>query len=297
MEGGEERNPAAPASAWPPFSTPNLTLWDHQPSPKPALAPTTPDKAATGSIPCRKPRWSREPPPSAPPCWNRKGRWEEILETFQPEGRRGEGRKGGGGGAGENRAGTGIPRPTPLESHSATPTLPLGSLHSLHHWSWAPPAAANAPFASRHNRQTFAYPPLRPRPPVPTASRPKPVGTSSRPGLNCLEAVCPTHRLSAALGHSASELLASAGSPGLHSLPREEQVWGLQLPTGTTFGRERELKNVHIVSPKFFHLAVFYLNRWPSLHSNSQSHASSHSSLEPSPHLLTFQLIKVRLKY
>lgn len=153
---GEKRRTQQPrASAWPPFSTPYLTLRDHQPSLKPVLAPRTPDKAARGSVPCRKPRWSREPPPSAPPCWNRKGRWEEILETFQPEGRRGEGRKGGGGGGGENRAGTGIPRPTPLGSHSATLTLPAGSLRSLHHWSWAPPAAANARFASRHNCQTF----------------------------------------------------------------------------------------------------------------------------------------------
>ena len=122
---GEKRGNQEPrASAWPSFSTPKLTLQDHQHSPKPDLTPTTPDKAAKGSVPCRKPRWSHEPPPSAPPCWNRKGRWEEILETFQPEGRRGEGRKGGGGRGGENTAGTGIPRPTPLGSHNNDPDSP-----------------------------------------------------------------------------------------------------------------------------------------------------------------------------
>lgn len=143
---GEKRGKQQPrAAAWTPFSTPNLILQDHQPSPKPAPTPRTPDKAAKGSVPCRKPRWSHEPPPSAPPCWNRKGRWEEILETFQPEGRRGEGRSGGGGRGGENRAGTGIPRPTPLGSHGATPTRALGFLGSLHHSSWAPPAVAHAP--------------------------------------------------------------------------------------------------------------------------------------------------------
>lgn len=115
-------------------------------------------------VPCRKPRWSREPPPSAPPCWNRKGRWEEILETFQPEGRRRAGREGGRGRGGENRAGTGIPRPTPLGSHRAAQTLPVGSLSFLHHLPGAPPARRQAPSFSRHNRLAFADPPLRPRP-------------------------------------------------------------------------------------------------------------------------------------
>lgn len=90
--GGRSEEPSGPG-LWPgrPFR-PQTSLRDHQPSPKPASAPKRPDEAEKESVPCRKPRWSREPPPSAPPCWNRKGRWEEILETFQPEGRRGEGR-------------------------------------------------------------------------------------------------------------------------------------------------------------------------------------------------------------
>lgn len=82
-------------------------------------------------VPCRKPRWSREPPPSAPPCWNRKGRWEEILETFQPAGRRGEGREGGGGEGQGSGAGTGIPRPTPLGSHPAARCHSVGSVGFL----------------------------------------------------------------------------------------------------------------------------------------------------------------------
>ena len=123
---GEKRWTQWPhALSWPPFSTPNPTVLNHQPSPKPTRAPRRANKAAKGSVPCRKPRWSREPPPSAPPCWNRKGRWEEILETFQPEGRRGEGREGGGGRGGENRAGLGSPPHTPRVS-PCRPGCPSG---------------------------------------------------------------------------------------------------------------------------------------------------------------------------
>ena len=133
-------------------------MLNHQPSPKPARAPRRANKAAKGSVPCRKPRWSREPPPSAPPCWNRKGRWEEILETFQPEGRRGEGREGGGGGAGKTGRDSDPPPRTPGVS-ACRPALPVGSLRPLHHSPPAPPAVANARVASRHNRPTFADPP------------------------------------------------------------------------------------------------------------------------------------------
>ena len=133
-------------------------MLNHQPSPKPARAPRRANKAAKGSVPCRKPRWSREPPPSAPPCWNRKGRWEEILETFQPEGRRGEGREGGRGGAGKTGRDSDPPPHTPGVS-ACRPALPVGFLRPLHHSPPAPPAVANARVASRHNRPTFADPP------------------------------------------------------------------------------------------------------------------------------------------
>lgn len=183
---GEKRGTRRPrAGAWPPFSTPNLTLPDHQPSRKPAPTPGGPDKAVKGSVPCRKPRWSREPPPSAPPCWNRKGRWEEILETFQPEGRRGEGRAGGRGRGGENRAGTGIPRPTPLGSHRAAPTFLVGSLGSLHH-RWAPPAAAYAPLPP----DTIALP-SRTRPSVPASCPPLARSSQSVPAADLEETARP----------------------------------------------------------------------------------------------------------
>lgn len=68
------------------------------------------------------------------------------------------------------------PRPTPLGSHRAAPALPVGSLRSLHHYPPAPPAVANAPFASRHNRPTFGDPPYVSAPKCRVLARPSQSG-------------------------------------------------------------------------------------------------------------------------
>lgn len=59
------------------------------------------------------------------------------------------------------------PPPHTLGSHRAVPTRLVGSLRSLHHSLWAPPAAATAGFSYRNNRLTFADPSYVPAPQCP----------------------------------------------------------------------------------------------------------------------------------
>ena len=192
-------NPVASRFVLAAFSTPNPTVLNHQPSPKPTRAPRRANKAAKGSVPCRKPRWSREPPPSAPPCWNRKGRWEEILETFQPEGRRGEGREGGGGRGGENRAGLGSPPHTPRVSpcrprlsqwDPSVPYITSPQLRPPSPTPRSPPDTIARPLVTRPTS-----------PPLSAGCLPAPASRGLLlPGSELPRTACPTHLRSARLG-------------------------------------------------------------------------------------------------
>lgn len=147
--------------------------------PKPARAPRRANKAAKGSVPCRKPRWSREPPPSAPPCWNRKGRWEEIQKSSNQRGG-GGGAEGGGEGAGKTGRDWDPPPHTPGVSR-CRPALPVGSSRSL---TSLPQLRPPSP-TPRSPPDTIARPLVtRPTSPpcAPGACQPQPVGASCCPG-------------------------------------------------------------------------------------------------------------------
>ena len=92
--------------------------------------------------------------------------------------------KEAGGRDGENRAGTGIPRPTPLGSHRAVLILPAGS--PLAPYITIPRLRPPPQHSVRLPTQSpdLVDPPLRLRPPVRAAYPPQPVRASSRRGLN-----------------------------------------------------------------------------------------------------------------
>lgn len=167
--------------------------------------------------------------------------------------------KEAGGGAGKPEQGLVSPAPHPQGLHALLrlsqwdPSAPYITGPGLR----PPPPTPGSPpetIAGALLTRPYVPAPPPPSPRAPAACPLRPVGASSRPGMNCVEAARPTNVHSGALGYPALKLLEVLVS--LEQLPL--LFGGSNCPLTQHFEGIREPKNEDTMCFKFFRLAFFF---------------------------------------